>query len=97
MDSKTRWAARIFDEIKKNKKTKIKKMVPQEDLHSQHFTPLTVIFNQELLGNDVISMMVSSHTSFELWFFLERRHFCLLCDRILPKQKDFIFLLFILC
>ena len=60
-------------------------MVRQEDLHSQRFTSFTVILNQELLGNDVISMMVRAHKSFEPWFFLERQHFCLFCVRILPK------------
>ena len=60
-------------------------MVLQEDLHSQRFTSFTVILNQELLGNDVISMMVRAHTSFEPKVFLERHYFCLFCVRILPK------------
>ena len=60
-------------------------MVRQEDLHSQRFTSFTVILNQELLGNDVILMMVRAHTFFEPWLILERQHFCLFCVGILPK------------
>ena len=103
MDSKTRWATRIFNVIKKKLKKRNEKiaeyikMVRQEDLHSQRFTSFTVILNQELLGNDVISMMGRAHMSFEPCFFWRDNIFVRFVSEFYLNKKNYIFLLFILC
>ena len=69
-------------------------MVRQEYLHSQRFTSFTVILNQELLGNDVISMMVRAHTSFEPYLFWRDQIFvCFVSEFYLNKKKLYFFVI----